>query len=215
MSKNNFLEQAERKVFRASFEDGIIDIGIAAFFLMFAVAPLLSTKMGDFWSSFIFLPFWGIMYLLLRWMRKQFVIPRIGRVSFGADRKEKLRRGGVIMLVLNVIFLLAGILAYFYAGSGRSGWLITFIFSAVILLFTTMLGYLNDLPQLFIYGIASALGIPLGEWAWQQGYAGHHGYPMVFGTIATGIFVYGTYKFIRLIRNESPTPENHFIQGDA
>ena len=94
MSKKNLIQQAEREVFRASFEDGLIDIGIAAFTLMFAVAPLLSETLGDFWSSFVFLPFYGLLYILLRWVRKQFVLPKMGSVVFGAERVAKLRRGG-------------------------------------------------------------------------------------------------------------------------
>jgi hypothetical protein len=198
MSSKNMLEQAERKVFRASFEDGLIDIGIAAFMLMPAIAPLLSETLGDLWSSFVFLPFWGALYVLLRWVRKRFVLPRTGKVVFGAERVAKLRRGGWVMLVLNVIFLVVGAISFFYPGD--QGWLMALRFSAMILVFFSMAGFFYDLFQLYVYGVLCALAIPVGELLWQQGFVSHHGYPMVFGTIAGIIFLWGLVKFVRLMQ---------------
>jgi hypothetical protein len=110
------------------------------------------------------------------------------------------------MLVLNVVFLLLGILSFFFPG--RSGWLIAMRFSAIMLLFASMAGYFYDLPHLYIYGLMFALAIPVGEWLWQQGYATHHGYPLVFGTITGLIFLIGVYKFVRLMRRELPGLED-------
>ena len=209
MSKNNLVEHAERQVFRASFEDGLIDIGIAAFTLMFATAPLLSVNMGDFWSSFIFLPFYGLLYLLLRWVRRRFVEPRMGRVAFGPARIAKLRRGGVVMVVLNVIFLVIGAITFFYpAGSGL---LISLRLSASILIFFSIAGYFYDLPQLYAYGLILALAIPGGEWLWQQGIASHHGFPIVFGTATGLIFLRGVYKYISLMRSSQPNFEDQSV----
>jgi hypothetical protein len=209
MSTKNILEQAERQVFRASFEDGLIEIGIAAYTLMFAVAPLLSVSMGDFWSSFIFLPFFGLLYILLRWVRKRFVIPRMGSVVFGTERIVKLRRGGVVMLVLNVIFLVIGIITFFYPGG--PGFLISLRFSAIMLIFFSIAGYFYDLTQLYVYGVILALAIPVGEWLWQQGAASHHGFPIVFGTVTGIIFSRGLYKYISLMRSSQPNYEDQSI----
>jgi hypothetical protein len=202
MSKKDFLVQAEKKVFQASFEDGLIDIGIASLTLMFGVAPLLSESMGDFWSSAVFLPFWAVLYLLLRWVRKRFVLPRTGTVSFGAERISRLRRGGVVMLILNVIFLLGGVFSFFnFEGNGYK---IALGFSASVLMFFSLIGYLYDLPQLYVYGLLMALGVPAGEWLWQSGYASHHGYPVVFGTVTVLIFLRGVIMFARLMRHPVP-----------
>ena len=59
--KNISIKEADRKVFRTSFDDGIVDIFISSVVLMFALAPFLSVYLGDFWSSVIFLPFWGVV----------------------------------------------------------------------------------------------------------------------------------------------------------
>jgi hypothetical protein len=202
MSGKNVLEQAERKVFRASFEDGLIDFGIAAFTLMFAVAPLLSETMGDFWSSFVFLPFYGVLYLFLRWVRKRYVIPRTGTVTFGAERVAKLRRGGWVMLVLNVLFLVLGAITFFYPEA--PDFMIALRFSAIMLILFSMAGYFYDLTQLYIYGVLCAAAIPVGEWLWLRGIASHHGFPIVFGTITAVIFLRGLVKFVRLMQTEIP-----------
>jgi hypothetical protein len=205
MSSKNVLEQAERKVFRASFEDGLIDMGIAAFTLMFAVAPLLSETLGDFWSSVVFLPFWLVVYLLLRWVKQRFVTPRTGTVTFGEARVAKLRRAGWVMLVLNVLFLALGAITFFFPEA--PDFMIALRFSAVMLLFFSMAGYFYDLNQLYVYGVLCALAIPVGEWLWLRGMASHHGFPIVFGTITGCIFLWGLVKFIRLMQREVPTFE--------
>ena len=55
MTQKFELKKAERKLFSMIFDDGLLDIMISAFLLMFAIAPLLSETMGDFWSSAVFL----------------------------------------------------------------------------------------------------------------------------------------------------------------
>jgi hypothetical protein len=198
-------------VFQASFEDGLIDIGIAAFTLMFVVAPFLSVPLGDFWAAAVFIPFWGLIFLLLRWVRKRFVFPRIGIVTFGAERIARLKRGGVVMLVLNVIFLAVGAITFFYPG--ELGFLIALRFSAIMMIFFSMAGYFYDFPELYVYGVLCALAIPGGEWLRQQGYASHHGYPVVFGTITGIIFLRGLYKFIRLMQHDTPSFEEQPTEG--
>jgi hypothetical protein len=74
------LKSAESKAFQLSFADGLWDVFIGCMFLNFAVAPFLSETMGDFWSSAIFLPFWGLVYLAIWLTRKYVVAPRIGKV---------------------------------------------------------------------------------------------------------------------------------------
>lgn len=211
MSKNDVLAKAERKVFRASFEDGLIDLGIAGFTFMFSVAPLLSVRLGDFWSSFIFLPFFGALYLLLRWVRKRFVVPRIGRVEFGLERIAKLRRGGTVMLILNLIFLVIGAVTFIYPG--ELNWLVALRFSAVILIFFSMVGHLYDFPRLYFYGGAAALAIPAGEWLWQQKLVSHHGFPVVFGSLTVLILLIGLYKFTRVMQREVPGYEDQPNEG--
>ncbi|MFC1935998.1 hypothetical protein ACFLX9_04540, partial [Chloroflexota bacterium] len=60
MSQRISLKEAERRAFTKAFQDGLWDILIGCIVLLWAIAPFLSTRMGDFWSSAVFLPFWGL-----------------------------------------------------------------------------------------------------------------------------------------------------------
>jgi hypothetical protein len=86
MSEAISLKQIEKKAFKSTHGDGLWDILLGCFVLMFAVAPLLSARLGDFWSSAVFLPFWGGVYLVIRFLRKNVVAPRVGTAKFGRAR---------------------------------------------------------------------------------------------------------------------------------
>jgi hypothetical protein len=111
MSQSISLRDAERKVFHTAVNDGLWDIFLGCFFLMFAITPFLSERLGDFWSSVIFLPFWGLVYLAIRFVRKHVITPRLGSVKFGASRNAILMRFNLVMLVVNLIALVLGLIA--------------------------------------------------------------------------------------------------------
>jgi len=206
MSDRINLKEADRKVFTASLNDGLLDIFLANFVLMFAVAPFLSVYLGDFWSSFIFLPFWGVIYLVLRWIRVHIVNPRIGTVKYGPIRKKRITLFTIVMLVLNTIFLILGVIAF--AMPGGSGWRITLVFSGIMLIIFSLAGYFLDLTRLYVYGLMLAMSIPVGEWLYQNRGASHHGFPVTFGFAAAIIFLVGLVKFITLVRDNPLPPED-------
>jgi hypothetical protein len=203
VSKNKTLEDLDRKIFTAYFEDGLIDFGLVAFVLMFVIGPFLSVPLGDFWASAVFLPFWGVVYLILRYLRKHIVRPRLGSVEWGTARKKKLRTGTTIMLIINLIFLVLGIVsATLPIGSGM---VISIMFSVMMLILFSAVGYILDFNVIYIYGALLALALPVGEWLYQNYGFSHHGYPVAFGTLAIIMFVRGLYKFITFIK-ETPYP---------
>lgn len=206
MSKEISLKEADRKVFTASFDDGLLDIFLAGFVLMFAVAPFLSRYLGDFWSSFVFLPFWGVIYLILRWIRKHVINPRIGSVKYGPIRIKKLTTFTIVMLVLNSIFLLLGVIASVMPGG--SGWRFVLPFSAIMLVTFSLAGYFLGLARLYVYGLMLALAIPIGEWLYQTFGVSHHGYPITFGILSLVIYLVGLVKFITLVRDNPLPPED-------
>ena len=174
------LKSAERKVFRITFADGLWDVFLGGIFLQFAIAPLLSETMGDFWSSFIFLPVWGILYFVIRLIRKNLIIPRIGIVNLGKPRKKKLRVFTTIMLVVNIAVFLLG-LAVFLVYPRISGELIAGILGIFILSALSAAAYFLDYPRLFFYGLLLLAAPLVGEWLYANHGVSHHGYPVVFG----------------------------------
>lgn len=217
MSNKLDLEQAERKLFRTSFQDGLLDIMISAFLLMPAVAPLMSESLGDFWSSAVFLPFWGIVFLIVYLLRRLVVRPRLGQVKYGPERITKLTRFTLVMLVVNVVFFVAGLLVAFFAplgGSGRMGWPVAIGFGLGLLFFSSLAGAFLNLLRLFVYGLLLAAAPVVGEWLYRYHGVAHHGYPVVFGTVAAIIFLVGAIMFIRLLSEPYP-PDMNALKPEA
>lgn len=209
MSQDKTLKAIDRKIFKSYFEDGLLDIFLAAFVLMFAIAPLLSGTLGDFWSSFIFLPFWGLIYLVLWFIRRRVVTPRIGSVTWGAMRKEKLKTGSIIMLVINLVFFILGIISFI--SPIPSGYSMSLRFSLMMLILFSGAGYMLDFTTLYVYGVLIALAMPVGEWLFQNVGFSHHGFPVVFGTVSAAMFLRGLYKFITFVKETPLQPEGETL----
>ncbi len=209
MKSNKTLKEADRKLFTTYFDDGLVDIFLAAFALMFVIGPYLSVPLGDFWAAAVFLPFWGLVYLVLRYLRRRFVTPRLGSVTWGDMRKRKLRRGSIIMLVLNVIFLGLGVVAFLLPI--QSGYVMSLRFGANVLILFSVAGYFYDFSMLYLYGILIVLALPVGEWLYQTAGFSHHGYPVVFGSVAGIMLVRGLVKFFTLIKEIPPQAEEQAV----
>ena len=205
MSQRISLKDIERKVFQSTFADGLWDVLLGCWFpLQLAIAPLLSRSMGDFWSSAVFLPFWGAIYLVIRGIRKRVVFPRIGRVEFGTARKSRLKRFSLALLIVNVIALILGLIAALRFRSLPVGGP-PFVLGLILLIGFSAAAYFLDFPRLYVYGLLGALAPLIGEWLYQNRGASHHGFPIVFGTLAGVMILTGLVTFIRFMQN-NPLP---------
>ena len=202
------FKTAERKAFQTSFADGLWDIFIGLFALQFAIAPLLSEPLGDFWSSAIFLPIWGAAYMAIKLARKYVIAPRMGTVNFGKARKEKLRKFSRIMLGINALVLILGILAavlftrvFDSQSLALLGGVASLALGMVLLAGFSLAAAWLDWPRLFFYGLLLFAAPPVGEWLYQNHGAAHHGYPIVFGITAGVMILTGLFMFVRLLKN--------------
>jgi len=205
MSQPISLKDAERKVFQSTFADGLWDVFIGCSFpLQLTIAPFLSRSMGDLWSSAVFLPFWGAVYLVIWLVRRKVVAPRIGKVEFGPARKSKLKKLSAALLIVNVIAFILGIVAALGFGSlPAAGPPITM--GLTLLIGFSTAAYFLDFPRLYIYGLLGALAPLVGEWLYQNMGASHHGFPIVFGSLAGVMILTGLVTFIRFLQN-NPLP---------
>ncbi len=204
MSQKISLKEADRKVFRTAYNDGLWDIFLGCFILMFAIAPFLSPSLGDFWSSALFLPFWGLVFLVIQLIRKYVVTPRIGVVKYGQARRNKLMKFSVVMLMVNVIALILGFVAAINFGR-VPGQMTTIIFGLIFLIGFSIAAYFLDFSRLYIYGLLVGLSPLVGEWLYTYGNAAHHGFPITFGTTAGIMILIGLAAFVRLLR-DNPVP---------
>jgi hypothetical protein len=204
MSQQISLRDAERRVFRTAYNDGLWDIFLGCYFLILVIAPFLSTSLGDFWSSVVFLPFWGLIYLVIRLIRKYVVTPRVGVVRFGPVRKGKLKKFTLLMLCVNIVSLILGLVAAVSIGR-ISGQVISIFFGLILLTGFSAAAFYLDFTRLYLYGLLLGLAPLVGEWLWEHGYTTHHGFPITFGAISGIMILVGLVIFVRLVHS-NPLP---------
>ena len=213
MSQQISLKEAERKAFRATYNDGLWDIFLGCFALLFVIAPFLSPSLGDFWSSAVFLPFWGLVMLAIWLIRKYVVTPRVGVVKFGPARTAKLMKFSVVMLVVNVVAFILGIIAAMNLGK-IPGQMTTIIFGLILLISFSIMAYFLDFNRLYVYGLLTGFSPLAGEWLYVSMKASHHGFPITFGITAAIMILTGLVLFVRLLRdNPVPIEETPIEEG--
>jgi hypothetical protein len=207
MKSQTSLRKLERNIFRETHRDGVIDILIGCLLLMFVIAPLLSSRLGDFWSSAIFLPFWLAIYLGLRAIKKAHILPRIGKVEYSSYRKKRLRNINMIILIFNLVALGLGILAYFNFQQFQ-GWV---PFSILMLVGFSLAGFMIESPRLYIYGILTASAPMFGEYLYKNHGFSHHGFPVTFGILSAGIILIGLALMVNIFRRY-PLPDQKDLE---
>jgi hypothetical protein len=212
MSQKISLKDAERKAFTAIFQDGLWDILIGCFLLQFSIGPFLSPMLGDFWSSVVFLPFYALAYLVIWWVKKHVVAPRVGVVKFGQWRVTRMVRFNVIVFLALTFALVLGVLSFVQFDS-IPGWVHAARFSLIFLIAFCVAAYFLDFTRLYIYGVLIALSPLIGEMLYVYLNASHHGFPITFGITAGLIILTGVVLFVRflkdhpLLTDRSPTEE--------
>ena len=204
MSAKISLKELEKNVYQSTYRDGLIDIQIGSVFLMFAIAPLLSTTLGDFWSSMVFLPFWALIWLGIRVVRKKIIQPRIGMVKYGTYRKTRLKKMTLVMLVFNLLALTLGAMSFFNFAD-LPGWIHSVRLSILVLVGFSLAGYMLEFPRLYIYGVLTALAPLVGEFLYTTYGATHHGFPITFGFTSGLIILIGLVILLRLLREYPET----------
>jgi hypothetical protein len=204
MAQNISLKEAERKAFASAYQDGLWDIFIGFVLLAWAFAPLLSPRLGDFWSSAVLFGSWPFIFLAIWGVRRAVVTPRVGTVRFGSWRTGRMIRFNVVMLVLLSFSAILGmVLALNFAV--LPGWLRAAPFSLTVLIGFSVAAYFLDFTRLYIYGLLFALSPLVGRWLRLQWGIAHNGYPLTFGASAAIAMTVGLVKFVRLLR-EHPMP---------
>jgi hypothetical protein len=200
MNENIDLQKIEKNAWTSYFQDGLMDIFIGCIVLMFALAPILSRMgLGDFWSSFIFLPVWALVYSLIVIIRKYVVTPRIGVVKFGIARKKKMIKFNLIIFIVLVVGFVLGLLSFI--DFNIPGWIHVARFGLIVLIASSVAAYFLDYPRLLLYGILFDLSLIIGEWLWANMQVPHHGFPITFGITAAIIIIIGMIVFVRLLHD--------------
>jgi len=206
------LKALEQRTFRTATDDGLWDVLIACVFANLAIAPLLSEDLGDFWSSALLAPIWLAAYLVIWVVRHHIVAPRVGTVRFGSERQQRLRRLGIVLLVVNVIAAGFGVVAFVgvqlnWLDLGDGSIAYPLGLAIVVLIGFSGVAAVTGIHRYYLYGLMLAIAPLVGEWLWREGLVTHHGYPIVFGAAAMIIFLTGVVRFTGIVRSH-PLPHH-------
>jgi hypothetical protein len=180
---------------------------IGSILLMFVIAPLLSSRLGDFWSSAIFLPFWLAVYLGLRVIKKTQILPRIGKVEYSPYRKKRLKNINLVILVFNLVAFGLGLFAFFNSQIFQ-GWV---PFTILMLVGFSLTGFMMESPRLYLYGILTASAPMIGEYLYRNHGFSHHGFPVTFGVLSATYILIGLFLMVSIFRRY-PLPENKDLE---
>ena len=207
------LKDTEQKAFQTTFADGLWDVYLGCFISMFAIAPLLSGSLGDFWSSVIFLPVWGVVYLVIRLVRRHVVMPRLGTVTWGSARKGKLRKFSLVMFVVNLAALVLGAIVAINL-IHLPGQVVPFILGILLLAGFTLAAYFLNFNRLYVYGLLVGFSPLVGEWLYTYKSVSHHGFPITFGITAVIMILTGLAIFAGFLRH-NPIPAVDTSSGEV
>jgi hypothetical protein len=201
MKQSIDLKELERKAFRATFQDGLLDMFIGVAVVAFAVIPLLE-GLGDFWSAVAFLPIYGMAWLGFRAAKRGLTLPRMGAIRPGPARRERVRKTmAAIAVAIGVVAVLGlAVIALQQGGAALADWLFPALLGLLALTVFSVAAHLLDLPRLYAYGVLVGLAAPVGEILYRRAGASHHGWPITFAIAGGTIFVAGVVMLLRFLR---------------
>ena len=171
MSATLDLKTAERKAFQLSTsQDGLYDVFIGSYIVLESAAPWLDENgLRTPWNVILVLVL-GLLILTGVLLLKKFIVaPRIGQVRYGPERKQRMKRlalGMVIIFLLTLALFGMTVSAIYFREPTFSGpieWSFPLDIvhtAAAIFIFTifSVIAYMNDYTRFYLYGFLFGLG---------------------------------------------------------
>ena len=103
MSQELDLKEIERRVQHTAYQDGLLELFLGGFLVVFALLFLRTPRMAGFSVLVVF-----VIWPLFERMKQRYIYPRIGYVKFGKE-KEGDPKGIIVAAVVFVIVLLGAL----------------------------------------------------------------------------------------------------------
>lgn len=153
------LNEIERRSWRTTNRDGLMDILFGFMLLGAAISALVGVGNAPDWLRIVTLSiiqFSGVGFLV--WMRRREVAPRLGRVKFSQKRVRRTRAMRIFLAVCVAFTVLLVLLPRITALLGiasegpTNGWIAWGTISAVILIPIGAIALFLDYPRLILHG---------------------------------------------------------------
>jgi len=200
------LHNIERRSWKATMHGGLLEI-LFGIMLLASASSYLVTDLGApsaaGTATLIALHIVGL--LLMLWMRRRYIVPRVGRAVFGNTRKRRLRwmrvllavcvLATVALVVLTVLARRTGISLLGPIGDAP----VVAIVAVIVLVPLGALAFFLDTPRFLLLGgmiVAAEVLFAVFE---QTG-APPHDRTLVYGALGAGSLAVGLATFARFVR---------------
>jgi len=158
MNKRMSLKEVEKRTYMSYHQDGLLDIFVGVYVLLFGLGILLMT-VTDF-STWFVIPaiFPAVMVPIWVSVKKRITMPRIGYVKFGSRGANKLMAIFIGLMVAGL-----GVFMVFTFASRSQGWALTLrnliISNGMIIIgigaaaISSLFAYTMGLNRLYVYGL--------------------------------------------------------------
>jgi hypothetical protein len=212
MSTQLNLKEIERKAFRSTYQDGLLDICIGLEVGSMALLMYILVR-DDSPGLYLALAFLGVCVgQLVFWVGKKFVtLPRMGQVKFGEIRRKRskilaLILAVVVLIQVGIVLLTAGAWAIpalgdqlqeLFPGRRASDLLVSAVGALFVGPSMMAIAFFTDFPRGYYIALVLSLGVFLMIWFWQ---------PLI--QVAAGILILipGLVLFMRFLRQYPHIP---------
>lgn len=206
------LKEMERRAFRSTYQDGLLDISMGGTLAGFALLDNLPES--DEFPLARFLLAFAVIALsnLIYWVgKKTITLPRLGQVKFGTERRKRNRTLAAVLAVIvaiqaGVVLLSAALLANpelaagipFLSGSHSATDLLVASLGALFVgPSMALMAYFSDFPRGYYIALVMAAGVFLWIWFDNPGY---------LLAAAVLIIIPGVVLFVRFLRQHPRPP---------
>jgi len=160
------LKELEKKAYKTTLQDGLMDVEIGILFVGMGINAFLSDLVPRIVNILGFVIV-GIIAVMPIFIGKKYIVqPRVGLIKFGPKRKAKKKKILVfsvintIILVIVVILTLNSVLQQIPLRGVALLLVLGLLFATLPL---SIMAYLLQFPRLFVYGLLIGFGLSLAE----------------------------------------------------
>jgi hypothetical protein len=157
------LEAMEKKAWKSTHEDGLVDIIIGILLVSFAVMPFIENLIGR-WYILIAVPV-PVLFAacLIYYGKRHITAPRIGIAKFGAkrqaDHKASVKLSILSLIVLVVLVSLTALSQFNMIGTHISGLKVPLAIAVGVVTLMSVKARLLGIPRLATYGFILGGGV--------------------------------------------------------
>jgi hypothetical protein len=160
------LKSIERRAYRFTFQDGILDITLGLLMLGFSLASIFDDNKPIrliITALIVIIPL--TVFILCK---RRITIPRIGFVKFGPKRKAKRKKIAIIITIAVLVSASLAVMAMTnampqYVVEGLKGYGSAIAFVLLTISMFSVGAFYEDLPRLYFYGLLFGSSIFVSE----------------------------------------------------